>query len=190
MLHYFGFSSDLSSTYLAEIQLENITDIMCIEFWKLDQILSIFKSLTKLFNSWFGSIHTIDALKLKDQHNSILTWKASVNHRWNQQHSINVLVGFFFRRRFSYWSFINKLDHTLTFSALLSISDVHFLMMKGMPSGTFLAAWANSTPNKWSLPWSFLCPHWIAKVSKHFLWHASEHYGEEKKHMVWYNLTP
>lgn len=96
MLHYFGFSSDLSSTYLAEIQLENITDIMCIEFWKLDQILSIFKSLTKLFNSWFGSIHTIDALKLKDQHNSILTWKASVNHRWNQQHSINVLVGFFF----------------------------------------------------------------------------------------------
>lgn len=77
--------------------------------------------------------------------------------------------------------FCNKLEHTLTFSALLSISDVHFLMMKGMPSGTFLAAWANSTPNKWSLPWSFLCPHWIAKVSKHFLWHASEHYRGGKK---------
>lgn len=77
---------------------------------------------------------------------------------------------------------MNKLEHTLTFSALLSISDVHFLMMKGMPSGTFLAAWANSTPNKWSLPWSFLCPHWIARVSKHFLWHASEHYrGRNKK---------
>lgn len=43
---------------------------------------------------------------------------------------------------------MNKLEHTLTFSALLSISEVHFLMMKGMPSGTFLAAWANSTPNK------------------------------------------
>lgn len=82
---------------------------------------------------------------------------------------------FYLKKVRSHLSFINKLIHTLTFSALLSISDVHFLMIKGMPSGTFLAAWANSTPNKWSLPWSFLCPHWIAKVSKHFLWHASEH---------------
>lgn len=57
------FLFDLSSAYLAEIQLENVADIMCIEFWKLNQILSVFKSLTKLFNSWFGSIHTIDALK-------------------------------------------------------------------------------------------------------------------------------
>jgi len=32
ILHYFGFPSDPSSTYLAEIQLENIADIMCIEF--------------------------------------------------------------------------------------------------------------------------------------------------------------
>lgn len=61
------FLFDLSSAYLAEIQLENIADIMCIEFWKLNQILSVFKSLTKLFNSWFGSIHTIDALKKKKE---------------------------------------------------------------------------------------------------------------------------
>lgn len=63
------------------------------------------------------------------------------------------------------------------FRARLSISEVHFFMMKGMPSGLFLAAWAKSTPNRCSLPWSFLWPHWMARVSRHFLWQAKEHYG-------------
>lgn len=60
-------------------------------------------------------------------------------------------------------------------SALFSISDVHFCMMKGMPSGLFLAACVKSMPKRCSLPWSFLCPHWMAKVSRHFLWQAREH---------------
>ena len=63
--------------------------------------------------------------------------------------------------------------------ARLSISEVHFLMMKGTPSGLFLAAWAKSMPNRCRRPWSFLWPHWMASVSRHFLWQASEHWASQ-----------
>ncbi len=70
------------------------------------------------------------------------------------------------------------------FRARLSISEVHFLMMKGMPSGLFLATWAKSIPNRCSLPWSFLWPHWMARVSRHFLWQAKEHYVKRDQGMT------
>lgn len=54
-------------------------------------------------------------------------------------------------------------------SARFSISEVHFLMMNGMPWASLLAASAKSTPKRCSLPWSFLWPHWMASVSRHFL---------------------
>lgn len=66
-------------------------------------------------------------------------------------------------------------ENTFMLRALFSISDVHFRMMKGMSSWLFLAACVKSIPKRWSLPWSFLWPHWMARVSRHFLWQANEH---------------
>lgn len=73
---------------------------------------------------------------------------------------------------------------TLMLRARLSISEVHFLIIKGIPSGLFLAAWAKSIPNRWSLPCSFLWPHWIASVSRHFLWQANEHWQRKETKTV------
>lgn len=77
---------------------------------------------------------------------------------------------------------------TLMLRARLSISDVHFLMIKGTPSGLFFAAWAKSIPNRWSLPCSFLWPHWMASVSRHFLWQAREHWQRRHRHFFIFHL--
>lgn len=61
---------------------------------------------------------------------------------------------------------------TLVFRARFSISEMHFLMMKGMPSELLRKACVKSWPKSCSFPWSFLCPHWMARVSRHFLWQA------------------
>lgn len=69
---------------------------------------------------------------------------------------------------------------TFILSALRSISHVHFLMMKGIPSELLLDIWVNSCPNSWRRPCSFLCPHWMARVSKQRLWHARKHCNMSK----------
>lgn len=63
---------------------------------------------------------------------------------------------------------------TLTFvrSALLSISQMHFFTMKGIPSVLLPDTWAKSLPKSCRRPWSFLWPHWMAMVSRHLLWQA------------------
>lgn len=61
---------------------------------------------------------------------------------------------------------------TFVFRARFSISEMHFLTMKGIPSGLPSDAFVKSCPKSCSFPWSFLCPHWMAKVSRHFLWQA------------------
>lgn len=62
-------------------------------------------------------------------------------------------------------------------SALLSISWIHFLMMKGTPSKSPCNTWEKSRPNSCNRPCSFLWPHWIARDSRHFLWQARKHYN-------------
>lgn len=62
-------------------------------------------------------------------------------------------------------------------SARCSISQTHFLMMKGTPSVVLRAAWEKSWPNSCRRPWSFLWPHWMASVSRHFLWQARQHWA-------------
>lgn len=58
---------------------------------------------------------------------------------------------------------------TFIFRARLSISEMHLVMMKGMLLELSLDTWEKSRPNSWSLPCSFLWPHWMANVSKHRL---------------------
>lgn len=66
-------------------------------------------------------------------------------------------------------------DLTLVCRARRSISQMHFLIIKGTPSGVPRAAWLKSWPKSCKRPCSFLWPHWMAKVSRHFLWQARQH---------------
>lgn len=144
--------------------------------WKVrqfNQVLPIFEGLAKLLHTRFGTIHTIDALR-SDQ-------VSRISDHASAKSKIKITVG----RKRGVLHQRQRVWFTLMLRARLSISDVHFLMIKGMPSGLFLAACAKSIPNNWSLPWSFLWPHWIASVSRHFLWHAKEHCWKQEMASVW-----
>lgn len=111
-------------------------------------------------------------------------------HRLLDKYPGGITIGIFIvMQLFERFSTKPQCQATLMFSARPSISEVHFLMMKGTPSLLFFAAWAKSIPNRCSLPWSFLWPHWIASVSKHFLWQAREHWRETRENFKLKQMT-
>lgn len=122
-------------------------------------MFAILKSLAQLLNPRFGTIHPVDTLHSTKHGYSYLKDKY-VNLFWH------TLLP----------------ENTLILSALLSISDVHFRTMKGMLSGLLFAACVKSIPKRCRRPCSFLCPHWMARVSRHFLWQAREHCKQVDTH--------
>lgn len=148
---------------LSQVEFEYVANVVWRKVGELYQVLSVLKRLAQFLHPRFGTIHTVDALWAQKQ-NAFNTWTfyaVVVTNSIPKSRSIST----------------NHFDHsyTLMLSALFSISEVHFRMMKGMPSWLFLAACVKSMPKRWSLPWSFLWPHWMARVSRHFLWQANEH---------------
>lgn len=113
---------------------------MGIKLRELHEVLAILERLAQLLDPRLGTIHPVDSL-----HDTNTKYIQDKEMRCSfQDHHGKILDD-------SHAEY-QKLKNTLMLSALFSISDVHFRMMKGTPSGLFLAACVKSMPKRWSLP--------------------------------------
>lgn len=148
---------------LSEVKLQDVADVMWWALGQLHQLFAVLKGLAQLLHTSLHPVHSVDALQA-----------------WRRQF-LNTSE----RSNHPELTFTQYKKHPLTFifSARLSISEMHLVMMKGMPSLAQLATWENSLPNSCRRPCSFLWPHWMARVSRQRLWQARKHWeteGEKK----------
>ncbi len=143
---------DAVVAHLPQVQLQYVADVVRRGLGQLHQLFAVLKRLAQLLHPRLHPIHTINTL--------------------TERRIISIILHF-------YWPRSAGSERTFILSALLSISPMHFLMMKGMLSGLLPDTCKKSCPNSWRRPWSFLWPHWMAKVSKQRLWQAREHCQEQ-----------
>lgn len=146
--------------YLSEVQFENIADVM---WWTLGQLHQLFPILKGLAQLLYAGLHTVDSVNALQDQNS---------DQWLAQGFSLIFVVMNVR---------TCVVPTFIVRALLSISEMHLVMMKGMPSLVLLATWENSLPKSCRRPCSFLWPHWMVRVSRQRLWHDRKHWRKKNK---------